>query len=217
MMTIFAASVTNAAQVTYDYTGQTMTLTGVTFYAGPGDCCQQTFTTPYSVLGDVVLSQALNPNQANQQVVPIAYAFNDPGLEPTSGGGFLQYNASQPYGSPLEPVGPNPVPWPGNTTGIGVPTLTFSTSNGNITAFSMTFGGSYPYGYETLTLSSAGDSFSSNVATPDCECGGYWNGSNMVGGSWAQAPEINPSIAVTALTLLAGGLLVVMGRRPASP
>jgi hypothetical protein len=47
------------AQVTYDYTGQAMTLTGV---AGSASAGSQTYTMSYSFLGDVVLAQALNPN-----------------------------------------------------------------------------------------------------------------------------------------------------------
>jgi hypothetical protein len=100
------------AQVTYDYAGQAMTLTGV---AGSASTGSQTYTMSYSVLGDVVLAQALNPNQANQQVVPLAYAFNDPGLLPPGTGlntvsGLLNYNVNDPYSSPLTPVGPNPDP-----------------------------------------------------------------------------------------------------------
>jgi hypothetical protein len=198
------------AQVTYDYAGQAMTLTGV---AGSASAGSQTYTMSYSVLGDVVLAQALNPNQANQQVIPLAYAFNDPGLLPPGTGlntlsGLLNYNVNSPYGSPLTPVGPNPVPWGG-----GIPTLDFSTANGRITSFGMTFGGSFPYGHETLTLSSAGDSYSSFVADPGCNCGGNWNGSNSAGGTWAQAPEISPGVAATALSLLFGAALVLKRRR----
>jgi hypothetical protein len=207
------------AQVIYDYTGQPMTLSGEWSYeGGTSGCCVQNYTMWYSFLGDVVLSQALNPNQANQQVVPIAYAFNDPGTAPGAIGG-LYYDAKIPAGSPLAPVGPNPVPWPNyNSSGVGIPTLDFSTANGKITSFSMTFGGSSSYGiHETLTLTSAGDSYNSSFEEPDCECGGYWNGSNSVGGSWVQVPEIDPNGVATALTLLAGGLLVVKGRRPCAP
>jgi hypothetical protein len=220
LMAIFATSVASA-QTTYDYTGQAMLLTGEISTDAPPPYGSQTYTMQYAVLGDVVLSQALFPNQVNQQVVPLAYSFNDPGLGPGGGTGLLTYSASVPYGSPLTPVGTNPVPWPGAgtpaTTGIGIPTLTFSTSHGDITSFSMTFGGSYPYGGETLTLTKAGDSFYGSSATPDCECEGSWSGSNSVGGKWTRAPEINPSVAGTALTLLVGGLLVARGRRPAFP
>jgi hypothetical protein len=167
----------------------------------------------YSFLGAVVLARALNPNQVNQQVVPLAYAFNDPGLQPPGNGtntlsGSLNYNVNSPYGSPLTPVGPNPVP-----SGGGIPTLDFSTANGRITSFSMTFGGSFPYGHETLTLSSAGDSYYASVADPGCECGGYWSGSNKVSGTWTRAPEINPGVAATALTLLCGFALLLNGKR----
>jgi hypothetical protein len=73
MKTLLALAILAAmpvgAQVTYDYTGQAMTLTGV---AGSASAGSQTYTMSYSVLGDVVLAQALNPNLANQQVVPLA-------------------------------------------------------------------------------------------------------------------------------------------------
>jgi hypothetical protein len=168
----------------------------------------------------VVLSQALNPNQANQQVVPLAYRWNDPATGPGPGfQGGLYYSAKIPYGSPLEPVGPNPVAWPGagppGFEGIGgIPTLDFSTANGKITSFSMTFGGALGnYGAETLTISSAGDSYSSFESIPNCMCSGSWDGASMVGGTWTKAPEINSSVAVTALTLLCGGVLILKGRR----
>ena len=196
LVAIFAASVTSAQQVTYHYTGQVMTLMG---QAGSESGGTQTYTDPYAFVGDVVLSQALNPNQANQQVIPLAYTINDPGTAPSYIGG-MYYNANIPYGSPLEPEGPNQLPWPGagppGQGGIdGVPTLTFSTVNGNITSFSMTFGGWISYGGETLTISSAGDSYSSSIAIPDCGCGGYWNGSNSVGGTWALVPANSQTYA----------------------
>jgi hypothetical protein len=199
------------AQVTYDYTGQAMTLTGV---AGSASAGSQTHTMSYSFLGDVVLAQALNPNQANQQVVPLAYAWNDPGTAPGLVGG-LDYSANNPFGSVLTPVGPNPVAWPAWAQGgNGIPTLNFSTANGKITWFSMTFGGALGnYGSETLTISSAGDGYNSSVSIPDCECGGYWSGSNTAGGTWTKAPEINPGVAATALSLLFGAALVLKGRR----
>jgi hypothetical protein len=219
LMAIFAVMPVGA-QVTYDYTGQPMTLSGETFYPGPGDCCEQTYTEPYTFLGDVVLAKALNPNQVNQQVVPLAYTWNDPGTAPGGFVGGLFYSAKIPYGSELEPVGPNPVAWPGAPPpGFGdiggIPTLDFSTANGKITSFSMTFGGSFSDGEETLTISSAGDSYNSHIAIPDCDCGGYWNGSNSVGGAWTRvrAPEIDPSGVAAALTLLIGGGLVLRGRR----
>jgi hypothetical protein len=215
-LAIFAAMPVGA-QVTYDYSGQPMTLTGLTSSESGG---MQIYTVPYEFLGDVVLSQALNPNQANQQLVPLAYKWNDPGTGPGPGFlGGLYYSAKIPYGSPLEPVGPNPVAWPGAAPpgfeGIeGIPTLDFSTANGKITSFSMTFGGALGnYGAETLTISSAGDSYSSSESIPDCMCSGSWNGLNMVGGTWTKAPEINPSVAATALTLLCGGVLILKGRR----
>jgi hypothetical protein len=34
----------------------------------------QNYSGPYTFYGDMVLSQALNPNQANQQVTPLAYS-----------------------------------------------------------------------------------------------------------------------------------------------
>jgi hypothetical protein len=192
------------AQVTYDYTGQPMTLGGEIFYEqvgipGSPPCCEESFTMPYSVLGDVVLSQALNPNQANQQVVPLAYAFNNPGLVPPG----LLLNMTGLLNS--------------NYTGVlqltlNAPVVDFSTANGRITAFSATFSGTGDYGYETLTLSSAGDSYASSEGVPDCMCGGAWNGSNTAGGTWTKAPEINPGVATTALTLLCGFTLILKAR-----
>jgi len=196
LLAILAATPVGA-QVTYDYIGQPMTLTG---QINGAEVPEQNFTMSYSVLGDVVLSQALNPNQVNQQVTPLAYAFNNPGLTPPGLLLTMTGLLNSSYTGVLQLT-------------LNTPTIDFSTANGKITSFSATFSGTGDYGGESLTLSSAGDSYSSMQGVPDCMCGGYWNGSNTAGGTWTKAPEINPGVAATALTLLCGGGLVLRSRR----
>jgi hypothetical protein len=98
-----------------------------------------------------------------------------------------------------------------------LPTLSFCTVDGSITAFDMTFSGFNDYIDEHLTLTSSGDSYSGTYCAAHCI--GYAaqeQGSNQVGGTWTQvaAPEIDPASAASGLTLLLGSLLVLRGRRP---
>jgi hypothetical protein len=69
----------------------------------------------------------------------------------------------------------------------------------------------------TLWLSLSGLTVTAAYFAPPSFWGGDWNGGGNGGGDNGRgqhfaAPEIDPSSAVSALTLLAGGLVVLRGR-----
>jgi hypothetical protein len=68
----------------------------------------------------------------------------------------------------------------------------------------------------TLLLSLSGLTVTVAYFAPPSFWGGDWNGGGNNGGGGGgsnfAAPEIDPSSAVSALTLLVGGLVVVRGR-----
>lgn len=210
-----------SAQVTYDYVGQPITVTVDTATSSGGPA---PYTETFPMLGSITLAQALNPNEANQQVVPLAYSFSNTG-GPQSGA-TLSYDPAAvgpptgsigTYGNTayLVPGGANPIT-SGWAAGYGsLPTLTFYTVGGSITAFDMTFAGFNDYIQESLTLTSSGDSFFGTYC--NAHCIGYAaqeEGSNQAGGTWSAvaAPEIDPTSLASGMTLLLGGLLVLRGR-----
>jgi hypothetical protein len=176
-------------QVTLDYTGQIMTgtLTGVGVPA---------LSTQIS--GDVILAQALDPNEINQIVTPTTYNF----------GGLMVPQLTQPTYEGF--VGNAPV-------------FEFSTVNGNITQWTVMLSAFAPGQAGSLTLTNAGDRYSSSLWDGYCsfhsDCGAYV-AMSASGGTWVDpppphqvAPELNLSSAFTAVLLLAGMALVLKGRR----
>jgi len=186
------------AQETLDYTGQGMNgafATGFTT-ALPADVIQ--------ITGDVVLAQALNPNQANQLVTPVSYAF----------GGILTSSLA----------------YLGNGNGYASNTFLFSTQNGNIVGWDIMLSNSNNATYTNASLISTqnGDTYTANQEPASCwfthgmGCSIY-SASNNVGGSWVDppptikstltAPEFDGSRAITALLLLCGMTLVLKDSR----
>lgn len=174
------------AQETLDYTGQTLTgtLTGGT---QPEPILQ--------ITGNIVLAQALNPNEANQVVTPESYYFVNPLL------------------SNLVIT---------NVDGAPPDTFVFSTANGQITNWAVSLyaaGGAFA---DALTLKPTGDLYWSPFQNGYCngnhDCG-MFVGTNNVGGVWVDppakmtAPEMDWRNAAQALVLLAGIVVVVMSRR----
>lgn len=174
------------AQQTWDYTGAVMVGTSSGLYIGDA---------PTSIAGDVVLAQALNPNQANQIVTPVSYAFIG-----------LPMLSSTMFQSGLLPT----------------PVFEFSTKNGAITSWDVALYGSGGAYADVLSVTTKGDSFQSSEYDGPCgaehNCGIY-TVSNSVAGAWAdppgksvaQAPELSTNVA--ALTLLICGVAVLKGRR----
>src|SRR5271154_4449121 len=175
------------AQETLDFTGQVM----IGSYAAP-----YTTVLPMDytqITGDVVLAQALNPNQTNQIVTPVVYNF----------GGFLASTALQSTTS---------------AGGLGASaSFLFSTQNGNITGWTVELANYPDVRSQTLVSTQNGDTYTASQLQPGCfatttgpaQCSTY-SASNTMGGIWvdppsismktmALAPEINSTYAVPAL------------------
>jgi len=186
------------AQETIVYNGATMT--GSYFSTDTA-----VLPIDYSVItGDVVLAQALNPNEANQIVTPVSYNF----------GGAL---SSSGPGAPCCDVTKNP------------DLFLFSTQNGKIVGWTISL---IQYNgadlQQSLISTQAGDTYSAGQEVPSCGSGTWvyqssqcsvYTASSSTGGSFVDppstkaAPELSGEGAMGTLTLLAGALLVMRGRR----
>jgi hypothetical protein len=180
------------AQETLDYTGQLMvgTLTGIE---------PPPFVTT-EITGDVVLGQALNPNEIDQIVTPTTYNF----------GGLMVPQLTQPTYSG----------WVGNA-----PVFEFSTVNGNVTQWTVLLSAFLPGQSGTLSLTNAGDQYFSQMWDGYCsfhsDCGEYSATSHQAGvwvdpptiKSTLTAPEMDWSRAIAALTLLCAAVLVIKDSR----
>ena len=181
------APLTLLAQETLDFTGAQMTgsLIGVNQGA---DYTQ--------ISGDVVLAAMLNPNEANQVVVPASFAFNGDNLL-----------SSKPCWYQCSSI------------------FSFSTVNGAITAWNVAIS-NYPGGsmQESVALTNKGEQYSYLYQTPSCafvgNCTNY-SASSSGGGMWVDppslktkvnAPELDLSQLASAMTLLCGIGLVMKGR-----
>jgi hypothetical protein len=190
LIVLLLASLPAWGQETLDYTGQLMvgTLTGIGVPA---------LTT--QIIGDVVLSQALNPNEIDQIVTPTTYNF----------GGLMVPQLTQPTYEGF--VGNAPV-------------FEFSTVNGNITQWAVMLSAFAPGQAGSLTLTNAGDRYSSSMSDGYCsyhsDCGEY-SASNHAAGMWVDppsvqkvtAPELDWTRMAEALTLLCGAALVINTRK----
>lgn len=197
------SSALHAQETEYAYTGAALTDTVIP----PTGWAPEMI--PTSITGDIILSAALNPNEANQIVTPLSFAF-------TSQENYLSSN-----------VGVQ------NFTGES---FSFSTQNGVITGWSVdldttTIGTNSPL-LVNAAITSSGDSYYALQAAQSCGIGGglalgetsncyLVTGSNSVGGTWVDppiggyaAPEIDPAGLPEMLTLLIGLLLVARGTVP---
>ena len=166
--------------------------------------------------GSVVLSTPLGNNLTDAVVTPQFWAF-DSG---TPFGNMELNSANIPFFGLI-----------GNSA-----TFEFSTdASGEITAWNVNINGGRQGGTnavvsESLTITSSGDTYAIVAANPACgvppgvpsPTGCYQvSESNTAGGHWGStitaAPEIDPGVAGSALTLLAGCLAMVRGRKRACP
>jgi len=186
-----AGSMAATAQVTYDYVGAPTTITIV------GDLPPPTNPNGPGLTGDIVLASALNPNQANQVVTPLAYSF-----AALSSATVDQANQ-----------------------GV-IQSFDFSTVNGKITSWDVELNsGTYASVAvltETESLTPQGDSFVYTARNLGCGTPGAVGdcftatSTSTAAGTWTaatQAPEIDPASAANGLTLLLVGLAVLRGRR----
>jgi hypothetical protein len=196
---------------------ETLTYTGIPFTQAAlgGNLSLAAAYAPAMDAGTVVLSTALGDNLNNVFVTPESYAFEGGG--PTSN--YLG-SATNPY------VGEY-----GN-----VATFEFSTdSTGMLTQWNVNitggvFAGTNSPSSASVTLTMAGDTFSAGFSTPSCAappgvtipCYSI-SESNIsppfyAAGHWEQtiapqAPEIDPGMAGCGMTLLAGCLAMLRGRK----
>jgi hypothetical protein len=97
--------------------------------------------------------------------------------------------------------------------------FTFTTKNGAIVGWNIELSECPCYGDQGISLShSGGDSYSVNVElSPDSDGNGstFFGSAKGSSGSWkpVAAPEIDATSAASALALLAGGLIVLRGRK----
>lgn len=211
-----AASVclsTNArADAVYDYTGAIMTGTEM------GDIFYPTVTyidlpIEMTLDGSMTFSAPLAPNLVDAYLIPIAMTFNLGAQTPLGEGaspGGVQYDIYPSY-EPAQYLGTNDAP-PTSTLHSSVEVSTDST--GAITGWSLSLISPYDIGiFANATVTSAGDT---EDVYPQGAHEVFYTASNTVAGTWteeAQAPEIDPASATSALTLLAGFLAIVRGRR----
>ena len=96
--------------------------------------------------------------------------------------------------------------------------FTFTTAKGAIVGWNVQYNFCPCYGQQSFTLSSSsGDSYTIATSfTPDANGYDtiYTGGASGPSGTWSiAAPEIDPTCTASGLTLLAGGLIVLRGRR----
>ncbi len=163
---------------------------------------------PTSNTGEIVLSAPLGDNLNNVAVNPVSYTFDSSNRF----GSF--YLSSQ---SPVRGAPGNYASFLFSTNAVGVVT------GWNIDVVGGIFGGTNSPSHASVSITNAGDTFSAGFSTPSCGAptgGGCYQirESNTSPGSFsssgARAPEIDPRSAMSALTLLLGGLAVLRGRRP---
>jgi hypothetical protein len=194
--------VANAQTETLDYTGSPFTSLSITGNSSTG----LANAIPENV-GELVLSSPLGDNLNNVAVTPVSYSFDS-----STRFGSHYLNSGNPQS-------------PGNSASFLFSTdATGMLTGWNISVIGGDFGGTNSPTWATVTISNAGDSFTTGLSTPSCEappgvpisCFSV-SESNSAPGSWdatiARAPEIDPASAASGLTLLLGGVAVLRGRR----
>lgn len=146
--------------------------------------------------GEIVLSSPLGDNLNNVSVSPLSYAFDDTTQ-------FALYLSSKnPYAS-----------FAGNSASFLVSTNASGTLVGwNIAVTGGVFAGTETTSFAKLTISNAGDTFSSGISSPSCaeptstECYQVTE-SNTSQGDWSSTPVPLPAAA----WLLLGGISGIYG------
>jgi hypothetical protein len=188
------STIAHAADATYDYTGQAL-------------------SNMSSLDGTITLAAPLAPNVSNFSVTPIyaLFGFGNPSI------GFRNPNT----GGSLILAGPDPSYAGQAGTGLTFSTLIFSTDGtGTITGWDLVMAGT-PLSYESFTATSTQSGDSTQyliIESNDNEANRHDDGANSTPGTWTEltpspAPEIDPGMAGSGLTLLAGVLATVRGRK----
>jgi hypothetical protein len=158
--------------------------------------------------GQLVLSSPLGDNLHNAAITPISWSFDS-----TTQFGSLYLNSNNPFSIPSSP-----------------PLFLFSTdANGVLTGWNIDIlagilGGTNSPSFASVTISNAGDTYSSGFSTPSCSAPPgvvtpcfRVSESNSAAGHWSSAvssaPEIDPASAGSGLTLFFGALAVMRSKR----
>jgi hypothetical protein len=205
-----------AADATYDYTGQMMS--GMGYYTvdnpSPNEPSSGSLSGyPLTLEGTITLAAPLAPNLSNFPVTPI-YALFGFGI-PDTGGPLILTGPDPSYAGPG--VGGNV----NANTALQFTSLNFSTdSTGAITGWDLAMAGT-PLSFESFTATTTQSGDSAQYLNVEPNFGGvnqYDVGANSTPGAWTEvtpspAPEIDPGMAGSGLTLLAGMLAIVRGRK----
>ena len=200
-----AASLLSAAAhaqtETLDYVGSAFTSVTITGNMSSGSANSVPENT-----GEIVFSSPLADNLNNVSVNPLSYTFDST----TEFGLYLSSN--NPYAG-----------FPGNSASFLVSTNANGVLVGwNIAVTGGVFAGTNTTSYADLTITDTGDTYSSGLSSPECaqptstECYQVTE-SNTSKGSWsptANAPEIDPASAASAVTLLFFSIALMGGKRP---
>jgi hypothetical protein len=164
--------------------------------------------SPPQNTGSIVLSAPLGDNLTNSIVMPASWAFDSTTL---LGGVYLN------SGNPELGLTNNYATFQFSTD------LTGAITQWDVEIHGLTIGTSAPSG-ASLSITTSGDTYSSFASNSECAkppgvpipCYNI-SESNDAAGQWSQsvapAPEIDPGMAGSALTLLAGMLAIVRSRR----
>jgi hypothetical protein len=198
---MLCAPLVNAQTETLDYTGSAFTNVNIS-----GN--NQGFANPIQNTGELVLSSPLGDNLHDLAVIPVSFSFD----------------GNTVFGAALD-SSINSFTGPAD-----VASFRFSTdAHGMLTAWDIVvstaiFQGDNPESSAGITINTAGDSFSADAGGSFClDPAGPPPGcftieaSSALPGVWkasvTRAPEIDPALAGSGLTLLLGGLAVLRGLR----
>jgi hypothetical protein len=202
---MFRPVIATAQTETLDYVGSAFT--SLTIDGNLSNGLQNTI--PENT-GELVLSSPLGDNLHNAPITPISWSFDT-----TTQFGSLYLNSKYTLGAPGAP-----------------PLFLFSTdANGVLTGWNIDIlagilGGTNSPSFASVTITNAGDTYSSGFSTPSC---GAPPGvvtpcfrvseSNAAPGKWSSAvssaPEMDPASAASGLTLLFGVLALMRSTRRA--
>ena len=163
--------------------------------------------------GELVLASPLGDNLNNVAVIPISWSFDS-----NTQLGSIYLNSSNPAAG---------------DSGDSMSFLFSTDANGVLTGWNIAvvggiFDSTSGKSFAAITITNAGDSFSSGFSNPLCgappgvpvDCYTVTE-SNAAAGFWkatvTQAPEMDPASTASGLTLLLGGLAVLRSRRKLIP
>jgi len=198
---LLSAPLVNAQTETLDYTGSSFTNVSIL-----GN--NEGIANPIQNTGELVLSSPLGDNLHDSAVTPV----------------FFSFEGNTVFGAALS-SNTNPFTGPADAASFRFSTDAHGTLTAwNIIVSSTIFQGDNPEASAGVTINTAGDTFSADAGGSFClDPAGPPPGcftieaSSALPGAWkasiTTAPEIDPALAASGLTLLLGGLAVLRGRQ----